>query len=80
MTIFGLDQHRVTPDVFLSYPGKRNVVQRVLNVLHFLWVLCQATVDGLTQWLRAFTKEHEQISTILGLERYVLTQHLDKVT
>ncbi|KAJ6657195.1 hypothetical protein lerEdw1_002784 [Lerista edwardsae] len=59
-------------------PGKRNLVQRALSVLHFLWVLCQATVDGLTQWLRAFTKEHEEMSTVLGLERYVLTQHLDQ--
>ncbi|KAH0619692.1 hypothetical protein JD844_000603 [Phrynosoma platyrhinos] len=57
---------------------KSNVVQRVLNTLRFLWVLCQATVDGLTQWLRAFTKEHEQLSTVLRLERYVLTQELDQ--
>ncbi|XP_054856190.1 piezo-type mechanosensitive ion channel component 1 [Eublepharis macularius] len=61
-----------------SSSGASNVVQRVLNVLHFLWVLCQATVDGLTQWLRAFTKEHEQMSTVLRLERYVLTQQLDQ--
>ncbi|XP_062997362.1 piezo-type mechanosensitive ion channel component 1 [Elgaria multicarinata webbii] len=59
-------------------PGKSNVVQRVMNVLRFLWVLCQATVDGLTQWLRAFTKEHEQMSTVLRLERFVLTQQLDQ--
>ncbi|XP_060109846.1 piezo-type mechanosensitive ion channel component 1 [Heteronotia binoei] len=59
-------------------PEKSNVVQRVLNVLHFLWVLCQAMADGLTQWLRACTKEHEQLSTVLGLERYVLTQQLDQ--
>nr|XP_060644249.1 piezo-type mechanosensitive ion channel component 1 [Anolis sagrei ordinatus] len=59
-------------------PGKSNVLQRVLNVLRFLWVLCQATMDGLTQWLRALTKEHEELSTVLGLERYVLTQQLDQ--
>ncbi|KAL8195077.1 UNVERIFIED_CONTAM: Piezo-type mechanosensitive ion channel component 1, partial [Gekko kuhli] len=57
---------------------KSNVVQRVLNVLRFLWVLCQATADGLTQWLRASTKEHQQLSTVLGLERYVLTRQLDQ--
>uniref|UniRef100_A0A670IVU7 Piezo type mechanosensitive ion channel component 1 (Er blood group) n=1 Tax=Podarcis muralis TaxID=64176 RepID=A0A670IVU7_PODMU len=68
------------PSTWLSfYPEKSNVVQRVLNVLGFLWVLCQATVDGLTQWLRAFTKEHEQLSAVLGLERFVLTQQLDQV-
>uniref|UniRef100_A0A8D0GSC4 Piezo type mechanosensitive ion channel component 1 (Er blood group) n=1 Tax=Sphenodon punctatus TaxID=8508 RepID=A0A8D0GSC4_SPHPU len=65
----------------LSPPSaeKSNVLQRVLNVLHFLWVLCQATVDGLTQWLRTFTKEHLDLSTVLRLERYVLTQELAKV-
>ncbi|XP_042294313.1 piezo-type mechanosensitive ion channel component 1 isoform X2 [Sceloporus undulatus] len=61
-----------------AVPEKSNVVQRVLNTLRFLWVLCQATVDGLTQWLRAFTKDHEQLSTVLRLERYVLTQQLDQ--
>ncbi|XP_061450529.1 piezo-type mechanosensitive ion channel component 1 isoform X4 [Rhineura floridana] len=59
-----------------AVPVKSNVVQRVLNMLGFLWVLCQATVDGLTRWLCAFTKEHEQMSTVLGLERFVLTQQL----
>uniref|UniRef100_H9GC02 Piezo type mechanosensitive ion channel component 1 (Er blood group) n=1 Tax=Anolis carolinensis TaxID=28377 RepID=H9GC02_ANOCA len=63
-----------------SVPGKSNVLQRVLNTLRFLWVLCQATMDGLTQWLRALTKEHEELSTVLGLERYVLTQQLDQVS
>ncbi|NXR09505.1 PIEZ1 protein, partial [Semnornis frantzii] len=53
-----------------------NVVQRVLNTLRFLWVLCQAVVDGLTQWLDACTQEHGAMSTILRLERYVLSQHL----
>ncbi|XP_013921090.1 PREDICTED: piezo-type mechanosensitive ion channel component 1-like, partial [Thamnophis sirtalis] len=59
-------------------PGKSNVLQRILNALRFLWVLCQATVDGLTRWLRALTKDHEHLSTILGLERFVLTQQLDQ--
>ncbi|XP_064016182.1 piezo-type mechanosensitive ion channel component 1 isoform X2 [Pogoniulus pusillus] len=53
-----------------------NVVQRALNTLRFLWVLCQALVDGLTQWLDACTQEHGAMSTILRLERYVLSQHL----
>ncbi|XP_019390999.1 PREDICTED: piezo-type mechanosensitive ion channel component 1 [Crocodylus porosus] len=57
---------------------KSNVVQRVLSTLHFLGVLCQATGDGLTQWLRAITREHADMSTILWVERYVLTQKLTK--
>uniref|UniRef100_A0A8C5S4K7 Piezo type mechanosensitive ion channel component 1 (Er blood group) n=1 Tax=Laticauda laticaudata TaxID=8630 RepID=A0A8C5S4K7_LATLA len=60
------------------FPGKSNVLQRGLNALRFLWVLCQATVDGLTRWLRALTKDHEHLSTVLGLERFVLTQQLDQ--
>ncbi|NXW58073.1 PIEZ1 protein, partial [Eurystomus gularis] len=53
-----------------------NVVQRALNTLRFLWVLCQAMVDGLTQWLDACTQEHADMSTVLRLERYVLTRRL----
>ncbi|KAM6325133.1 LOW QUALITY PROTEIN: piezo-type mechanosensitive ion channel component 1 [Podargus strigoides] len=53
-----------------------NVVQRALNTLRFLWVLCQAMVDGLTQWLDTCTREHADMSTVLHLERYVLTRRL----
>ncbi|NXL92044.1 PIEZ1 protein, partial [Alectura lathami] len=55
-----------------------NVLQRALNTLRFLWVLCQAMVDGLTQWLDACTREHTDMSTVLRLERYVLTRRLAK--
>ncbi|KAM9288789.1 piezo-type mechanosensitive ion channel component 1 [Morus bassanus] len=53
-----------------------NVVQRALNTLRFLWVLCRAMVDGLTQWLDTCTREHADMSTVLRLERYVLTRRL----
>ncbi|XP_074142306.1 piezo-type mechanosensitive ion channel component 1 isoform X2 [Sminthopsis crassicaudata] len=59
-------------------PGRNNVMQRLLNILHFLWVLGQAGVDGLTQWLNTFTGHHSTISTVLRAERYVLTQELLK--
>ncbi|EMP36264.1 Protein PIEZO1 [Chelonia mydas] len=49
-------------------PERSNTVQRALNMVRFLWVLCQATVDGLTQWLHTFTKEHRDMSTVLGCE------------
>lgn len=65
----------------LLAPAERgNVLQRALNTLRFLWVLCQAMVDGLTQWLDACTREHADMSTVLRLERYVLTRRLAKVT
>ncbi|XP_064884842.1 piezo-type mechanosensitive ion channel component 1 isoform X1 [Columba livia] len=53
-----------------------NVVQRALSTLRFLWVLCRAMVDGLTQWLDTCTREHTDMSTVLRLERYVLTRRL----
>ncbi|NWX03420.1 PIEZ1 protein, partial [Caloenas nicobarica] len=55
---------------------RSNVVQRALSTLRFLWVLCRAMVDGLTQWLDACTREHTDMSTVLRLERYVLTRRL----
>ncbi|XP_069491982.1 piezo-type mechanosensitive ion channel component 1 isoform X2 [Ambystoma mexicanum] len=55
-----------------------NVVQRILDVLKFLWVLFQAMVDGLTQWLGSLTKHYVDMSTVLWVERYVLTQNLSK--
>ncbi|NXY14964.1 PIEZ1 protein, partial [Atrichornis clamosus] len=57
---------------------RNNVLQRALNTLRFLWLLCQALVDGLTQWLDACTQEHVDMSNILRLERYVLADKLAK--
>ncbi|KAM9374073.1 piezo-type mechanosensitive ion channel component 1 [Phaethornis superciliosus] len=56
--------------------AQSNVVQRVLNTLRFLWVLCQALVDGLTEWLETCTREHANMSAVLRLERYILTRRL----
>ncbi|NXC11297.1 PIEZ1 protein, partial [Orthonyx spaldingii] len=62
-------------------PAERsNVLQRALNTLRFLWLLCQALVDGLTQWLDACTREHTDMSHVLCLERCVLAQRLAKVS
>ncbi|XP_051485656.1 piezo-type mechanosensitive ion channel component 1 isoform X2 [Apus apus] len=59
-----------------SSAARSNVVQRVLNTLRFLWVLCQAMVDGLTQWLDACTREHANMSNVLRVERYMLARRL----
>ncbi|NXI86310.1 PIEZ1 protein, partial [Rhipidura dahli] len=59
-----------------SAAERSNVLQRALNTLRFLWLLCQALVDGLTQWLDACTREHGDMSRILLLERCVLAQRL----
>lgn len=55
-------------------------MQRVLSTMQFLWILGQATVDGLTRWLRAFTKDHRTMSDVLCAERYLLTQELLRVS
>ncbi|NXA64137.1 PIEZ1 protein, partial [Mohoua ochrocephala] len=59
-----------------SAAERSNVLQRALNTLRFLWLLCQALVDGLTQWLDACTREHTDMSRVLLLERCVLAQRL----
>ncbi|KAM4833463.1 LOW QUALITY PROTEIN: piezo-type mechanosensitive ion channel component 1 [Thomomys bottae] len=56
--------------------GRSHMLQRVLNTMQFLWVLGQATVDGLTRWLLAFTRHHHTMSDVLRAERYLLTQEL----
>ncbi|XP_023560947.1 piezo-type mechanosensitive ion channel component 1 isoform X3 [Octodon degus] len=56
--------------------GRSHVMQRVLNTVQFLWVLGQASVDGLTSWLLAFTRHHRNMSDVLRAERYLLTQEL----
>lgn len=55
-------------------------MQRVLNTVQFLWVLGQASVDGLTSWLLAFTRHHRNMSNVLRAERYLLTQELLRVS
>ncbi|NXO20936.1 PIEZ1 protein, partial [Cisticola juncidis] len=59
-----------------SAAERSNVLQRALNTLRFLWLLCQALVDGLTQWLDAWTREHTAMSQVLRLERCIMAQRL----
>ncbi|RMC09345.1 hypothetical protein DUI87_14353 [Hirundo rustica rustica] len=61
-----------------SAAERSNVLQRALNTLRFLWLLCQALVDGLTQWLDTWTQEHTDMSRVLRLERCVMAQRLAK--
>ncbi|NXR24211.1 PIEZ1 protein, partial [Cinclus mexicanus] len=61
-----------------STAERSNVLQRALNTLRFLWLLCQALVDGLTQWLDTCTREHTDMSDVLRLERFVMAQRLAK--
>ncbi|XP_078066832.1 piezo-type mechanosensitive ion channel component 1 isoform X4 [Mustelus asterias] len=59
-------------------PSKSNVVQRIMDILRFLWVLFLAMVDGLTQWLNTLARQYFDTSTVLWVERYLLTQKLSR--
>ncbi|NXE70769.1 PIEZ1 protein, partial [Calcarius ornatus] len=61
-----------------SAAERSNVLQRALSTLRFLWLLCQALVDGLTQWLDTQTREHTDMSRVLCLERFVMAERLAK--
>ncbi|NWS84187.1 PIEZ1 protein, partial [Toxostoma redivivum] len=63
-----------------SIAERSNVLQRALNTLRFLWLLCQALVDGLTQWLDTCTQEHRDMSRVLHLERCVMAGRLARVS
>ncbi|NWW38409.1 PIEZ1 protein, partial [Panurus biarmicus] len=69
---------RPQPPSAESTAERSNVLQRALNTLRFLWLLCQALVDGLTQWLDTCTQDHTDMSRILRLERCVMAQRLAK--
>ncbi|NXT13576.1 PIEZ1 protein, partial [Prunella fulvescens] len=53
-----------------------NILQRAVNTLRFLWLLCKALVDGLTQWLDSQTQDHMDMSQVLCLERFVMAERL----
>ncbi|XP_037530440.1 piezo-type mechanosensitive ion channel component 1, partial [Nematolebias whitei] len=46
------------------------MVQKILDILRFLWAIILAMVDGLTQWLNLLTKQYSNTSTVLCNERY----------
>uniref|UniRef100_A0A3B4UV70 Piezo type mechanosensitive ion channel component 1 (Er blood group) n=1 Tax=Seriola dumerili TaxID=41447 RepID=A0A3B4UV70_SERDU len=50
--------------------GHGEMVQRILDILRFLWAIVLAMVDGLTQWLNLLTKQYRETSTVLCNERY----------
>nr|XP_033798454.1 piezo-type mechanosensitive ion channel component 1 isoform X2 [Geotrypetes seraphini] len=61
-----------------EFAGRSNVMHRILNILKFFWVLFLTMMDGITQWLGSLTKHHINMSTVLWVERYFLTQKLSK--
>ncbi|XP_023646511.2 piezo-type mechanosensitive ion channel component 1 isoform X1 [Paramormyrops kingsleyae] len=55
--------------------GRSDIVQKILDILRFLWVLLMAMVDGLTQWLNVLTKQYVDTSTVLCYQRYFHTHN-----
>ncbi|XP_078544278.1 piezo-type mechanosensitive ion channel component 2 isoform X2 [Lissotriton helveticus] len=58
--------------------GPDNVLKRVFNILKFTWVLFLATLDSFTSWLNSISREHIDISTVLRIERCMLTREIKK--
>uniref|UniRef100_A0A8C5AT99 Piezo type mechanosensitive ion channel component 1 (Er blood group) n=1 Tax=Gadus morhua TaxID=8049 RepID=A0A8C5AT99_GADMO len=56
--------------------GHGAVVQRILDILRFLWAIVLAMVDGLSEWLNLLTKQYRDTSTVLCKERYL---HIHKI-
>nr|XP_035972615.1 piezo-type mechanosensitive ion channel component 2 isoform X3 [Halichoerus grypus] len=55
-----------------------NIIKRIFNILKFTWVLFLATVDSFTTWLNSISREHIDISTVLRIERCMLTREIKK--
>lgn len=55
------------------------MIQRILDILRFLWAIVLAMVDGLTQWLNLLTKQYRDTSTVLCNERYFITHKIEQV-
>ncbi|XP_044149384.1 piezo-type mechanosensitive ion channel component 2 isoform X2 [Bufo gargarizans] len=58
--------------------GPDNVIKRIFNILKFTWVLFLASLDSFTAWLNSISREHIDISTVLRIERCMLTREIKK--
>ncbi|XP_035462912.2 piezo-type mechanosensitive ion channel component 1 isoform X3 [Scophthalmus maximus] len=58
--------------------GHGEMVQRILDILRFLWAIVLAMVDGLVQWLNLLTKQYRETSTVLCNERYFIIHKIQQ--
>ncbi|XP_061654308.1 piezo-type mechanosensitive ion channel component 2 [Phyllopteryx taeniolatus] len=58
--------------------GPDNIFKRVYNIIKFTWVLLQTTVDSFTRWMNEVCREYIDISTVLRIERCMLTREVKK--
>lgn len=61
------------------HAGHGEMIQRILDILRFLWAIVLAMVDGLTQWLNLLTKQYRDTSTVLCNERYFIIHKIEQV-
>lgn len=59
--------------------GHGETVQRIFDILRFLWAIVLAMVDGVTQWLNLLTKQYRDTSTVLCNERYLIIHKIEQV-
>ncbi|TRY96182.1 hypothetical protein DNTS_026761, partial [Danionella cerebrum] len=59
-----------------SHAMGSDIVQRILDILKFLWVLFLAMVDGFTMWLNLLTKQYVETSMVLSEERYLFIHNV----
>ncbi|CDQ98644.1 unnamed protein product [Oncorhynchus mykiss] len=58
--------------------GSDNMLKRVFNIVKFSWVLFLAMLDSFTAWINSMCQEHLDISTVLRIERCMLTHEVNK--
>uniref|UniRef100_A0A8C9X2X2 Piezo type mechanosensitive ion channel component 2 n=1 Tax=Sander lucioperca TaxID=283035 RepID=A0A8C9X2X2_SANLU len=58
--------------------GPDNIIKRVFNIIKFTWMLFQTTVDSFTKWMNDMCREYIDISTVLRIERCMLTREVKK--
>lgn len=56
-----------------------NIIKRVFNIIKFTWVLFLTTIESITTWLNSVCREYIDISTVLRIERCMLTREVKKV-
>uniref|UniRef100_A0A9J8ABT1 Piezo type mechanosensitive ion channel component 1 (Er blood group) n=1 Tax=Cyprinus carpio carpio TaxID=630221 RepID=A0A9J8ABT1_CYPCA len=66
-------------DFTASQATGSDIVQRILDILKFLWVLFLAMVDGFTMWLNLLTKQYVDTSMVLSEERYLFIHNISQV-
>ncbi|XP_076732429.1 piezo-type mechanosensitive ion channel component 2 isoform X1 [Maylandia zebra] len=58
--------------------GPDNIIKRVFNIIKVTWMLFQTTVESFTKWMNEMCREYIDISTVLRLERCMLTREVKK--